>query len=437
VKEIYHLADGLLLRTGKHGPLLHDLRVGHDQALAPELASICEELTLGATLEADQAQTVELRKRGWIVPGPAAPDEIWGAALRRIDDLYYHSFAACLSPRARAVRELLVKAHSRRKHISLFVGQCAALPETVLRRALQIGDAERVGKKRIVCIGDDDLMSVALAYLGHDVTVLDLDVYLLGLIEEISAAENLAIEVREVDLCQSIESLGLAPFDVFLTDPTSSRDCFEIFLSRAISLSRPGTTGFVAVYPLTHQLFDAIAEELRLSVSAWHGEHNRYYTHYGALHAYMSDWVQLELSERCCEVVDPHKVFTPGDLYSEQYPSRKGLSLIQIEDIDELGLALPFHLNVLLDQLAGEVGAQLLGRQTVAEDDWSLVLARLQSGFWAIHVNRARRNIVAAMYPHAMSSMTLAFRHLLAVYKRNGREATVSIFLGDQDLRAR
>ena len=95
--------------------------------------------------------------------------------LATLDRMYLRDYAASLSPRAKAAYEALLAAHARRKRFFERVGQCPILPETALRRALLVGDAAEVGVKDVLCLGDDDLVSVALATLGHRVTVYDID----------------------------------------------------------------------------------------------------------------------------------------------------------------------------------------------------------------------------------------------------------------------
>ncbi|MEZ4270294.1 MAG: bis-aminopropyl spermidine synthase family protein [Myxococcota bacterium] len=109
------------------------------------------------------------------------------------------------------------------------VGQCPVLPEIALRRALLVGDAADIGVLDIVCLGDDDLVSIALAVLGHRVTVYDIDDYLLKFLHVSCEQLGLDVAVKERDLRDPLGLDERSQFDVFLIDPMSNRDCFDIF----------------------------------------------------------------------------------------------------------------------------------------------------------------------------------------------------------------
>jgi len=437
VSSVYHWADGLLLTIRQRGPGLYDLRSGEQHNLDGRFLDTYRDLSLGRSVDEESEAVAHLIGHQWIEPGPGRIDGLWRQKLTFVDDLYYRSYAASLSPREHDVRELLVDVHARRKRFLSTAGQCTVLPETALRRSLRVGFAEAAGKKRILCIGDDDLTSVALAALGHEVCVLDVDDYLLELLSSFAAEHNLAIAGHAVDLCQPVDRLGLGRFDVFLTDPSSNAECFALFLSRALALLAPGGVGFVAVNPPAKRLFHDMTAQWELPVHAWHSAHNRYYSYLGKLHPYLSDWVEVRPSTQTRLGLSADAAYTPHDLYSDACPPRGPLGLLHLDQIDNLKYAAPSYLRTLVEVLARQQSESLTGLDTVAQEQWSLVLAWLESGFIALHADRAKAQLAACYYPHEVKTSQEAMRLLISAHKQHAAKANLVTNWGDQDLRVR
>ena len=131
----------------------------------------------------------------------------------------------------------------------------------------------------MLCIGDDDMVSVALAAMGHRVTVYDIDPYLINLLRTAREDLGLDFEIVNQDLCKPLSGNLQERFDVFLTDPMSNRQCFEIFLSRAFALLKPEGQGFVAVFPPAMNVFAELAEDMNFEINHWYRRFNRYYSH--------------------------------------------------------------------------------------------------------------------------------------------------------------
>ena len=129
----------------------------------------------------------------WLVPfnAPHQPDAFVEGQLLC---LRVALLTACL-PMHRRCLNASRRDHARRRRFLSHLGQCPTLPETTLRRALSV--AEGLGKRdgKVVCIGDDDLVGLTLARLGFEVTVLELDDYLVGLIEHVAKEEGLSVTV--------------------------------------------------------------------------------------------------------------------------------------------------------------------------------------------------------------------------------------------------
>lgn len=134
-----------------------------------------------------------------------------------------------------------------RPQVDVQIDQSKCTPETSLKRALLcLRDHALIGS-RILCLGDDDLVSVSLGLLlqrlfpravDHRaaVTVVDIDQRFLQYIGEIAAREGLPIECRHADLRRPLSRAALGAFDCFFTDPPYTLPGMSLFLSRGISV---------------------------------------------------------------------------------------------------------------------------------------------------------------------------------------------------------
>ena len=109
----------------------------------------------------------------------------------------------------------------------------------VRSRSQRVYKQKRDGK--VVCIGDDDLVGLTLARLGFEVTVLELDDYLVGLIEHVAKEEELSVTVECFDLCEPLDEAWRGRFDAFVTDPMSNEAHTSLFIrvgARCVSQTR-------------------------------------------------------------------------------------------------------------------------------------------------------------------------------------------------------
>jgi predicted methyltransferase len=136
----------------------------------------------------------------------------------------------------------------------LELDQTHCTPDTKLRRVLAMHEAGALAGQRILLLGDDDLVSVALAvFAGHTgaaarprrVTVIDSDPDLLGYLRGELDAPGFAAEVIEHDLRDPLPAALLGGFDVACTDPPYTVAGAELFLSRAVSGLAAGAGGHV------------------------------------------------------------------------------------------------------------------------------------------------------------------------------------------------
>ena len=135
--------------------------------------------------------------------------------------------------------------------------QTPCTPQTAVRRALYMYQAGALEGKRVIFLGDDDAISVAVALLGkalgnrrlcRQLTVVEKDRRFIRYIQDIARAEEVTIECVEHDLREPLPELLLGHYDTFETDPPYTLNGLALFVSRAISAVKagPGQQGFLS-----------------------------------------------------------------------------------------------------------------------------------------------------------------------------------------------
>ena len=112
--------------------------------------------------------------------------------------------------------------------------------EDALARVVFMHRMGDVANRDVLVLGDDDLISLALAVTGmcRRIVVLDVDERLEEFIQKTSREQRLPIEFRRLDLRHPLPPDLVARFDTFITDPVETRPGIELFLSRAASSLR-------------------------------------------------------------------------------------------------------------------------------------------------------------------------------------------------------
>ena len=431
-----HLKDGYIISIGRKKSALVNIETNEEQELAFRDIHSVTALALGKPAANDEL-VARLDEEGLLVDGPITADKIMKAKLAELDSLFLQSYAGNLTEREKYAHELILVAHARRKQFYSMVGQCPVLPETALRRALHVGDASIVGKKKVICVGDDDLVSVGLAALGHEVVSCDIDDYLLAFLEDVAKEFELELTALELDLRDPVPPAMVEAFDVFLTDPMSNRECFELFLSRALAMLKPDGKGFTAVHAPTSKLFKEFADEINLEIVQWHRRHNRYYSHFMKHHRYESDWLEIAKQEN---TQLPHGIkdfASPLQLYREDYYQRPVTLLEFYDDIEEDKYAKPLYLDLLLDTMLLATNTEELERHWHYAQEWTAVHIHTTQGYIALHVDRQNRQIIVNNYPF-FPEIEDRLRHLLLnAYKRSPKEAYSATNYEFWDLRLR
>lgn len=122
---------------------------------------------------------------------------------------------------------------------------------TVSRVALMASRGDLEGKKLLV-LGDDDLVSLAAGLSGMplEVIVLEIDERLIAFINEVARKEGLPVTAERYDFREKLPGKYVGYFDTFLTDPPETLEALELCLSRGLNgLKGEGCAGY---FGLTH-----------------------------------------------------------------------------------------------------------------------------------------------------------------------------------------
>ena len=120
--------------------------------------------------------------------------------------------------------------------------------ETKLRRVLRMHAAHALAGQRILLLGDDDLVSLAIvafaAWTGHAeairrLAVVDTDPDVLAWIGKQAARRGVSVDLIRHDLRQPMPAGLAGGFDVVATDPPYTVAGAELFLSRAVTALVP------------------------------------------------------------------------------------------------------------------------------------------------------------------------------------------------------
>ncbi|WP_084258922.1 bis-aminopropyl spermidine synthase family protein [Microtetraspora malaysiensis] len=162
----------------------------------------------------------------------------------------------------------------------------AATPETVVRRALLLDARFWLPGARLLCVGDHDLTSLAVALLRPDVevTVVDIDERILGYIGEQAERLGLDVRTRWADL-----RLGLPPSvhgyaDLAVTDPPYTPEGIGLFVARACEGLRDVEQGRILLAygasertPMLALKVQSTLHDLNLAYEAMYPDFNRYF----------------------------------------------------------------------------------------------------------------------------------------------------------------
>jgi predicted methyltransferase len=119
-----------------------------------------------------------------------------------------------------------------------------ATADTAVRRAHLLRSRHDLAGRTVLCLGDHDLTSIALALLEPDVDLLvvDIDEELLGFIASVAADRRLPIRTLFADLRAELAPSAVQSADLVFTDPPYTPDGVELFVARGLAALKPSQT---------------------------------------------------------------------------------------------------------------------------------------------------------------------------------------------------
>ncbi|MFB4321183.1 bis-aminopropyl spermidine synthase family protein [Priestia sp. BR_2] len=138
----------------------------------------------------------------------------------------------------------------QRPQVDVQIDQSQCTVETSLRRAILCLREHSLIGKNILCVGDDDLVSISLGLLlkrlfpnakeqRAGLTVMDIDERFLRFIGDVAAREDVSVTCRHADLRRPLPQEWTGQYDCFFTDPPYTLQGLTLFLSRGLSALKP------------------------------------------------------------------------------------------------------------------------------------------------------------------------------------------------------
>ncbi|MFE3457195.1 bis-aminopropyl spermidine synthase family protein [Nocardiopsis aegyptia] len=161
----------------------------------------------------------------------ARPADYRGAALDDLADPVVH-----MVPRHARNAAELARAVIEGPESDLDLDHVTATADTALRRALFLATRFDLSDRTLLCVGDHDLTSVALALVcpSASTEVVDVDERVLAHIDALSASLGLSVRTHAADLRLGLPSTVRGTADVVFTDPPYTPDGVELFVRRGL-----------------------------------------------------------------------------------------------------------------------------------------------------------------------------------------------------------
>ena len=146
---------------------------------------------------------------------------------------------------AEALAGQMAEIYEGRPQVDVTLDQAKGTPLTAAKRAVLCLKQRSLLGKSVLCVGADDLVSVAIGFLllrlygdiesnRSKICVFEKDVRYISYIQEVARKYNLPIECVALDLREPLPLGYVGIFDCFFTDPPYTVEGMSLFLSRGI-----------------------------------------------------------------------------------------------------------------------------------------------------------------------------------------------------------
>jgi hypothetical protein len=172
--------------------------------------------------------------------------------------------------------------------VDVTLDQCPCEPETAILRALLMLETGALEGRRVLILGDDDSLSLAIGLVGRalgrgdltrGVSVIESDPRRVAFLRDAAARESIAIDVVAHDLRAPLPGALVGAFDTTATDPPYTLAGATLFLGRAAAaLTGDGACYFSFTRWPAAQLagLQRVMLDLGFAVRAGHPGFNRY-----------------------------------------------------------------------------------------------------------------------------------------------------------------
>ncbi len=147
----------------------------------------------------------------------------------------------------RAALDRLTALSAAAPTVDVTLDQCPCTPETAIFRVLLMLETGALEGKRVLILGDDDSVSLAIGLVGRalgagdltrGITVLEADPRRVAFLRASAVAEQIEIEVVEHDVRAPLPATLARVFDTAATDPPYTLGGAKLFLARAAEALR-------------------------------------------------------------------------------------------------------------------------------------------------------------------------------------------------------
>lgn len=179
-----------------------------------------------------------------------------------INKKYYLKLRGSVQEQEALKNELILELRqgiSNRPVAAVVYDQAFATIETIVDRAFLLLEQPDFPNRNVLFLGDDDLTSLAVALLLkklrlvsarpiNKLTVYELSTDIIQCIEQTAQELGVAIQCQQIDFRQSAQHDFERQFDSVFVDSPYTFSGLKLFLSRAVSCSKPGSSRIFLSY---------------------------------------------------------------------------------------------------------------------------------------------------------------------------------------------